>query len=362
MSAPLRVLHLVNRWERGGVREHVRTLNSALRECGCDARVAAWIAPQEDDRDEVFRLPLYSQAGGRKSPTGFLASIGLLRRFLLRERIAVLHLHSRYVTALGAFAIAGTAVARVYTAHSAFRDLGALPWYPRDIICPGHAVRDAFLDSVRGADRHRLHIVPHGVRLPGDDAVERPANMPADPCLLFLGRLAPGKGGDVFIDALAELRARGSDSWSALFVGDGPCLDEWRARAAARGVSDAVRFAGHRHHPHPYLAHARALVLPSTALEGLPMAMLEAMAAGCPVIASDLAPFSGTLENGATGLLFRNGDSSALAALLRDALTDARAMTAMAARARRTVAERHTVEQMTALTLDVYHAAMSNRD
>jgi glycosyltransferase involved in cell wall biosynthesis len=360
MRVPRSVLHLVHRWEAGGVMRHILDLSGGLRAKGVRVRVAGWTAGGEDADAALLALPLFAKDGKRKSAAGFFRSRDLLRRVLRDEQIDVLHMHSRYATPLGALAVRGLPVARVYTAHSAFRDLGLLPWYPKHIICPGEAVRAAFRESVRGAAQHTLHLVPHGVRM--TDAVPPADEATGVPLFLFLGRFAPSKGGDVLIDALALLARKGNREWRAAFVGDGPEMDAWQLRVRAHGLHDIVRFEPWTPDPSPWLHDAAALVLPSESLEGLPMAMLEAMAAGCPVIASDLPSFVGEIINGNTGLLFQNKNTAQLAARLAFALEAPARMREMADTARAAVQRGHPMERMTEGTLAVYRQALADEE
>jgi glycosyltransferase involved in cell wall biosynthesis len=116
-----------------------------------------------------------------------------------------------------------------------------------------------------------------------------------------------------------------------LVAGDGSC----RAALAARQV-DGVRFLGPTHDPVPYLQAADCFVLPSET-EGLPNALLEAMAAGLPCVTTAIGGSSEAVRDGVEGWLVRPGDSAALAHALADALgRDHRSSLGAAARIRAT--------------------------
>jgi glycosyltransferase involved in cell wall biosynthesis len=357
MREPRSVLHLVHRWEAGGVQRHILDLGAEQHARGLHVRVAAWLPDTTEPDASVLALPLFTRDGQRKSAMGFYRSMQLLRRVLADERFDVLHMHSRYTTPLGSLAARNLPVALVYTAHSAFMDLGFLPWYPRHVICPGVAVRAAFLKSVRGAAQQVLHLVPHGVTVPASSP--RAAASADVPLFLFLGRFAATKGGDVLIDALALLARKGARGWRAAFVGDGPAKEDWQRRVHKHALADVIRFESWTSDPTAWLRNATALVMPSVSLEGLPMSMLEAMAAGCPVIASDLPPFAGEIVNGETGLLFRNKDAAQLAGHLAHCLEMPLQMRAMAEAAHAAVLHGHSLSRMGDETLAVYREALS---
>jgi glycosyltransferase involved in cell wall biosynthesis len=144
--------------------------------------------------------------------------------------------------------------------------------------------------------------------------------------LVFVGRLTREKGLDVLIDALAgRVGAHG-----LLVVGDGPLRPALEAQAAAARVP--VRFVGYRHDVSPWLAAGDVAVQPSRS-EGLPFAVLEAMAHGLPVVGSRVGGLAGVLEE---DVAVPPEDPPALAAVLRRMVRDPglRAALAAAARAR----------------------------
>jgi glycosyltransferase involved in cell wall biosynthesis len=134
--------------------------------------------------------------------------------------------------------------------------------------------------------------------------------------LLFVGRLAAVKGVPVLLDALAEARQTRPDLTLTL-VGDGPDRSALEALAAARQLAGAVTFAGYKSQSEvaDLLARHDALVLPSFA-EGVPVVLMEAMAARMPAIATAVGGVSELVEDGATGCLVAPGDAAAL----RDAI------------------------------------------
>jgi glycosyltransferase involved in cell wall biosynthesis len=160
--------------------------------------------------------------------------------------------------------------------------------------------------------------------------------LPADrPIALFLGRLSPVKGPDVLIEAVRLLRERQP---RALFVlaGDGQLRAPLEDAVRAHGLQEQVRLAGFvpRENVADYLAASDLLVLPSRS-EGLPHAVLEAMAFSLPVVASHVGGVSEVVEDGVTGALVPPDDPPALAAALEPLLADAdlRARHGAAARA-----------------------------
>lgn len=157
------------------------------------------------------------------------------------------------------------------------------------------------------------HLIPHGVDL----THFRPTPVPAGPPtrLLAVGRLVPKKGFDVLLDAVTALQT----PWHLTLVGDGPERERLEALARARGMAERVRFAGsctHADLPQLY-AESQVVVVPSVEdatgdRDGLPNVVLEAMASGRAVVASDIGATASAIVSGRTGLLVPPGEVSAL--------------------------------------------------
>lgn len=137
--------------------------------------------------------------------------------------------------------------------------------------------------------------------------------------LLFVGRLAEKKGVDVLLEAVAQV-----PDASLTILGDGPDRAALEARASALAVADRVTFLGRRPKD-DVLAEMRvavAVVIPSRIaadgdMEGTPVVLAEAMGAGVPVVASDIAGMAECIDDRVTGLLVPPGDVAALADALR---------------------------------------------
>ena len=127
-----------------------------------------------------------------------------------------------------------------------------------------------------------------------------------------VARLVPQKGIDVLIRALAQTTGATRD-WTLTLVGDGPEREALQRQVLQAGLQEKVHFLGFRPDPQTFLLQAGVFVLPSR-FEGMPNALLEAMAAGLAVVVTDASP--GPLEvvvNGVSGLVVPSDEPSALA-------------------------------------------------
>ena len=155
----------------------------------------------------------------------------------------------------------------------------------------------------------RMCTIAYGIDIPRFADAEpvdlRRVNLdPQKPTLIFVGRLHPVKGVDLLLDAFWEI-ARVHDA-QLIIVGDGPLRDTLECRTRKLELTEKVVFCGMCREVAGYLKAAAAMVMPSY-WEGLPIAAIEAMAAGLPVIASRTEGLIDLIEDGKTGLLFTTG-------------------------------------------------------
>lgn len=171
-----------------------------------------------------------------------------------------------------------------------------------------------------GVDPERIDVVLNGV---DHDRFHPPAVAPPGggvPAIVFVGRLIANKGPALFLQALGALAAAGI-GFSAEVVGDGPLRAKLEAEVARLGLGSQVTFSGEVTDVADRLRQADVMVRPSLT-EGLPLAVLEAMATGNCVLASNIPGNAELVVPGESGLLFRPGDASDLARQLTTLLTD----------------------------------------
>jgi glycosyltransferase involved in cell wall biosynthesis len=170
--------------------------------------------------------------------------------------------------------------------------------------------------------------------------------------IVFLGRLVPEKRPELLIESFQALQLSG---WKLVFVGGSSDTPHFTAKlsAVARGNPNIV-FAGELHGERlaEIVRGAGLFVLPSD-VEGLPLAMLEAMREGIPVVASDI-PAHQQLLLGGQGMLFRAGEVESCGDALSWAVHHPQEMTAMAAKAKKHIQRDYNWDRITTETLAVY--------
>ena len=223
------------------------------------------------------------------------------------------------------------------------------------VICVSAGAAASF--EAGGVDRAKLAIIHNGlpVRAATRSRVEMRRELglaEGQPATLTAARFTAQKDHATLIDAAAAVLARRADM-RFLLAGDGPLIDECRTRAEARGVADAILFLGHRDDVADLLAAADLFVLPSR-FEGLPLAVLEAMAAGLPVVSTRVGGTDEVVLEGLTGRLVQPGDNHELAGAIVDIVSDPEKAAAMGAAGRRRFDAHFAAARMATETKELY--------
>ena len=189
------------------------------------------------------------------------------------------------------------------------------------LVGVSEGVRQSLL--AQGLPASKTVAIPNGIDLArfSEPTGEREAG------LVMSARFARQKDHATLLDAMPLLATRHGLRPTLQLAGTGPLLARMHARSAALGLSGQVTFLGH-HADMPALLRSQAIYVLSTHYEGMPLALVEAMAAGCACIATDVVGVRGVIEHGVTGLLVPESDAQALAdaiaRLLRDPALTAR--------------------------------------
>jgi glycosyltransferase involved in cell wall biosynthesis len=163
--------------------------------------------------------------------------------------------------------------------------------------------------------------------------------------LVTAGRLEPEKNPLLLVDTLAELERRGPGRFRLVWLGSGSLEPDVRARAQLRRVAELIEFRGHVPAGSAVLGaltHANVFVLTSST-EGVPQALIEAMACGTPIVSTDVGGIRAALDGGRAGVLVPSQEPQAVADAILRVSDDARLRQAVAERALE-LARAHTLE------------------
>ena len=364
------VLHIITRLDRGGSAEVALDLAAGLRERGYRQRLITGYTrhPQEDIAafEERSGVPVTVLSSLRREvwPWNDAAALFQLVRLMLKWKPRLVHTHTSKAGTLGRiaawltrrpvvvhtphghvfygyfskpisvfFTVVERALAKTADRITTLTDMGRLDHLglhigrpeQLQVISPGvHVERFAEIHQVRESMRKKLGF--------GDERV-----------VGWVGRLTEIKDCATFLAAAAEVAAA-LPTAGFLVVGDGDLRESLEAQAERLGLSDRVRFMGHREDV-PALMSAMDLFVLSSLNEGFGRVLVEAMAAGLPIVATLVGGVPEVVRHGETGLLVPAGEPAAMAeavlAILQD-MTMARRLW----EAGRREAAAHSVERM----------------
>lgn len=378
-AEPLRTLHVFEPPD-GGVPEHVNLLAEALAERGHGVAVAARAdaAPRAALAARGIPFLPIELTGRFPDPVSDLRAVRRLAASMRGGRFDLVHAHGQKAGIVARVASRRCGLPAVYTPHSFVyrtqlvrpRRSGRLRFLVGRALERRLARSTATIVAVAEDERRvaisdaiapaaRVVVVHPGVRRPeGREPDARLLEFRDEgPLLGFVAGLRDQKGLPDLLEALTVL-ARAGEPVRFAIVGNGPLRDEVAARVAAPPLTGSTLLLDFESDPYRYLDGLDAFVLPSL-WEGLPMAVLEAMASGLPVLATAVNGTPEAVEDGVTGYLVPPGDPSALAARLRELAADATLRQRMGTAALRRAETEFGVDQMVERLISIYRAALA---
>jgi glycosyltransferase involved in cell wall biosynthesis len=225
------------------------------------------------------------------------------------------------------------------------------------VVACSAAVRRSFVDEVGGASE-RIRTIPNGIDAPVASldrgaARERLGLRRDELVVAAIGRLVPAKGLDVLIDAVGEVAQRQAVRPRLVIVGDGPLRATLETHAGSAGIKELVSFAGFRPDVQEIMA-AFDVVAFASRDEGLPMVLLEAMAAERCIVAPDVGGMAEAIRNEQEGLIVSSPGPGALARALTRVLASAELRHRLGAAAARRFRALFTAQRMAAGYQDLY--------
>jgi glycosyltransferase involved in cell wall biosynthesis len=311
-----------------------------------------------------------------------------LRRLLAAERPALIHTTLFEADVAGRLAAVGTGIpvltslvntaydpARLGDPHVTRYRLAAVRhidgWTARHLTAHFHAVSQTVKHSAveaLGIPEQRVTVIERGrdpSRL-GEPGLERRLRVrrklglsPDEPVAVTVGRQEYQKGHRYLLEAMAELSRRRTKLRLLLVGRAGNLSSQLQSQAKAYGLADRVRFLGHREDVPDLLAAADLFVFPSL-YEGLGGAVIEAMALGLPIVASDIPVMREVLEVDRNALLVPSASPRALADALEDLLDHPAKARSFGARGRAIFAERFTLDRGVERMTELYERLTDN--
>lgn len=394
-SAPLRVLRVIARLNVGGPSRHVALLDRGLRQRGYETLlVHGEVAPGEaslDDLVHAFGNPHVRLAhlGRRISATSDAYAFVSLVRLVFRFHPDVLHTHTAKAGALGRLAACVYNATRsrssrclvVHTFHGNvfsgyFSRAGsvaaraverALAVVTDRVVAIAEQQRREIVDTYRIASAGKVTVVPLGLDLgallslaPGAPSLRDELGLTRDDIVFgFVGRLVPIKDVPSLIEAFSHV-ARRVAAARLVLAGDGELRAALEQQVEERDLRSRVIFAGWRSDLVRLYATFDALVL-SSRNEGTPVAVIEAMAAGLPVVSTAAGGVAELVDHRVTGWVVPVGDSAALSAAMIEAAEAPALRARMGAAARHAASSRYGYQRLVADIETLYRTHLPKR-
>lgn len=367
MREAVRLLLVVDSLEVGGAERHVVDLAAALRRKGHEVAVACSAAGELSDLLGAANVPLRVLLDRLVKRRVSVTYTRRLRRLVKEQRFDLVHAHIYASAAASALATLGTGVPLVVTEHTEGAWQGRRAHLvsrliyrrARRMIAVSSPIRERLIER-DGVHPKKISLIPNAV-IPASDtnpgaSGALPDEWQEGPLIGAVARLQPEKG----ISNLLKAAARVSPSCPEarfLIIGDGPLREELLRLADRLGLRERVRFLGHRADARALIGLLDVLVVPSLT-EGTPLIVLEAMAAGVPVVASAVGGIPDQVRQDKEGLLVPPDDTAALGDALLELLQDPEAARLLGEAGRQRADSGFAHAAMVRKTEAVYQAAL----
>lgn len=368
----MKVLHIISSSGMYGAEAVILNLARVLGEQGDESSLAVFSNSKNPN------LQLYERAVADGLDAHIIpccgqvdrSTISALRELVERTGADVVHAHGYKADIYCLLALRAHHVALVSTCHT---------WYDTDLMVTLYGKLDRL--ALRSFDRiiavseevrqrllharvqsHRIRTIRNGIDLRPFVSAQpslREHLAPGVQLVGLVGRLAWEKGVDLF----AAAAARVTDEFrEVMFViaGDGPDREKLELLVNDLKLNDRFIIAGRRDDM-PAVYASFDIMVSASRQEGLPIALLEGMASGLPLVATTVGEVSSIVQDGRTGLLVPPGDPAALAEAILQLLRDPDTRRAMGSAARQLVCEEYSAVRMAAENVQVYHEAFTDR-
>jgi sugar transferase (PEP-CTERM/EpsH1 system associated) len=354
----INILHIYQNSKIGGIQQQLINLLNAYDKDVFNP-IFCCLSPLHEIGQEMQRSGVETIALNRKRYHKVSPGIVMdLYRIMKEKNIHVVRTHKYRSNLYGRIAawLAGVPVV-VASVHGNYRTdkrfehkiVNKLLYHVTDrIIAVSESIREDII-KFDNLDPSKIMVFRNGVNLERfcdkgrSKTILRELSLPDDAMILgFIGRLVINKGVGYLLDAFHKVKQKNKNI-KLLLVGDGVLMDELKAKAQRSGLSEDVIFTGSRRDIVDILSTIDVFVMPSIA-EGLPNALLEAMAVGKPIVASAVGGIPEVIKDEVTGMLVRPGDAEALAEALNKAIDDREIAEKMGLEARKLVQSNYSID------------------
>jgi len=363
----VKVLQVTTDMNIGGISNYIFELSRALKGKKIDTVVASSGGDLENSLDKAGipheRLDIKTKF--EFSPKVFLSAFAI-KKIVQKEGIDIIHAHSRVSQVAGLIASRMTGTPMITTCHGYFKKRlrSVIDTWGDKVIAISAAVYRHLKEDL-GVTDNRIELVYSGIDVykfskefsDADIAkIKMYLGLSGKAVIGTIGRLSPVKGQKFFMQAMVEILKRRPDA-GGLVVGSGPEGPSIKSLAMALGIDDRISFVDSVLDTREALAAMDVFVFPSVK-EGLGIALLEALAAARPCIASRTGGIEDIIKDGENGVLVEVGDAGAIAAAALKLLSDENLRLDLGRSGRRLVQSSFTLERMADDIARVYKSVM----
>jgi len=369
----MKILHIISSSGMYGAEAVILNLCRTLREHGHESAIAVF-SNAKNPNLQLHERALAEGISSHVVPcSGQVdrSTIRFIRQLVEHTESNVVHAHGYKADIYCLLALRGRSVALVSTCHT---------WYDTDVMLTMYGKLDRW--TLRSFDRviavseevrQRLlsaHLQPQRLRMVRNGIDLRPL-ISAQPSLRehlapnsllvgLVGRLAWEKGIDVYAAAAARVLNEFSEA-TFVIVGEGPDREKLEQIVKDLGIGKQFQIAGRRDDM-PSVYASFDILVSASRQEGLPIALLEGMASGLPLVATTVGEVPGLVQNGQTGVLVPPGDPVLLATAILQLLRDPAKRSAMGTAAHDLVRTQYSATRMATENLEVYQEALADRN
>lgn len=363
-----RILQLIETGGPGGAERMLLELSQHLRKIGYDVEVgllrSGWLEKQIVAKG-LTCVPV------RAKRAGDLGVIAELLKVVRAHRISLMHAHEFYMATVGAAVSLLTGIPLIVTVHGK-------NYYPdrqrRRLLYRLTATQASRMVAVSrdlagffcrtiGSPVSRVEVVYNGIdvaslaAIPRDRGLLAAVGIPTHASVVgTVGNLYPVKGHTYLLRAMPAVISARPDA-HLIVLGRGALHDALQAEAANLGIGDRLHLLGHREDVPRWLAAIDVFALPSLS-EGLPLSLLEAMAAGRPSVVTGVGGVPEVVQDAVTGFIVPPASPDSLAVRIVALLGNATLSATMGAAAQASIRERFSAEQMTRSYAAMYRAVL----
>ncbi|MDP2928051.1 MAG: lipopolysaccharide heptosyltransferase II [Candidatus Omnitrophota bacterium] len=360
----MRILQILPELNVGGVETGTLDLSKYLVRLGHKSVVVsaggALVKELEAGGANHYTLPV-----NKKSIISMFKLIPKLVEIIKKEEIDIVHARSRVPAWIAYFACRQTRAIFVTTCHGYYKkhSFSVVMGWAKRVIVPSNVIARHMIEDF-SVPHERIKLVPRSVDLGKFKYLDPKTKRKEDFNVGIIGRITPLKGHLHFIKAMARI-SRLVPRLKIWIVGDAPASkeaykEELQILVRRLGLWHCTEFLGTQRDIPVILEHLDLVVLATTTHEAFGRVVVEAQAAGVPVVATKVGGVIDIIEDGANGLLVPPADAKSMAEAIMRIFKDTQFARELAENAYTKVKEKYNVELMVKNTLDVYHEVLNN--